>query len=360
MATSMTDIGMTDIGMTDISIIIPAYNAAETLPDTLRSIFASCPEEDSRFEVIVIDDGSSDATQAQLEAHFAQQLGSGRLCYHHQQNAGVSVARNTGLNLAQGRYITFVDADDAVQHDYLIRLYELIQQHPDVDIFEFGYQTFRHQVDTVLGRGHVTRCRGFNAKQPAFEGAVSSFVWLVMCRLIKADVAKRATFPAGVKYCEDLMYLCAVYAQARSCYASDLALYRYRIGETSAISRVTMAQCQQVREFLHTHVFHERRVNGEQSDSTAQAHSAQTHSAQTNAEQTNTAHLKTIVDANLYYMCHSAGKRTMPFFEFCRQVRRLPLLTICRLYIQGLLSRRKTMICLFPSIYFFGHRMKRR
>ncbi|SIO94289.1 putative glycosyltransferase EpsJ [Vibrio spartinae] len=338
-------ISMMDISMIDMSIIIPAYNAAETLPDTLRSIFASCPQDDCRFEVIVIDDGSSDATQAQLEAHFAQQLSTGRLCYHYQQNAGVSVARNTGLNLAQGRYITFVDADDAVQHDYLIRLYELIQQHPDVDIFEFGYQTFRYQVDTVLGRGHVTRCRGFNTKQPAFEGAVSSFVWLVMCRLIKADVAKRATFPAGVKYCEDLMYLCAVYAQAQTCYASELALYRYRIGETSAISRVTMAQCQQVREFLHTHVFQERRVNGEQPNGT---------------DQTDIAHLKKIVDANLYYMCHSAGKRTMSFFEFCRQVQRLPVLTICRLYTHGLLSRRKTMICLFPSIYFFGHRMKRR
>lgn len=328
----------------EISIIIPAYNAAETLSDTLRSIFASCPEDDCRFEVIVIDDGSSDATQAQLESRFAPQLHTGRLRYHYQRNAGVSVARNTGLNLAQGRYITFVDADDAVQHDYLIRLYELIHQHPDVDIFEFGYQTFRNQVENVLGTGHVTRCRGLNARQQAFEGAVSSFVWLVMCRLIKADVAKCAAFPAGVKYCEDLMYLCAVYAQARSCYASELALYRYRIGETSAISRVTMAQCQQVRDFLHEHVFHDHQVN---------------HFEPSNRT-TDTAHLKTIVDANLYYMSHSAGKRTMPFFDFCRQVKRLPVLTICRLYTQGLLSRRKTMICLFPSIYFFGHRMKRR
>ncbi|MDW6091962.1 glycosyltransferase family 2 protein [Vibrio rhizosphaerae] len=328
----------------EISIIIPAYNAAETLPDTLQSIFASCPHGDDQFEVIVIDDGSGDATQRQLETRFAEPLRTGRLCYHYQPNAGVSVARNTGLNLAQGRYITFVDADDAVQHDYLIRLYALIHQHPDVDIFEFGYQTFRNQVETVLGTGHVTRCRGLNDKAQAFEGAVSSFVWLVMCRLIRADVAKRATFPAGVKYCEDLMYLCTVYTQARTCYASDQTLYRYRIGETSAISRVTMAQCQRVRDFLNVHVFADPRDNcGEHG-----------------IESTDTTHLKTIVDANLYYMCHSAGKRTMPFFDFCRQVKRLPVLTICRLYLQGLLSRRKTMICLFPSIYFFGHRMKRR
>ncbi|SJN53949.1 putative glycosyltransferase EpsJ [Vibrio ruber DSM 16370] len=325
----------------EISIIIPAYNAAETLPETLQSIFASSPGDDGHFEVIVIDDGSSDTTQAQLEARFAPQLRTGSLCYHYQQNAGVSVARNTGLNLAQGRYITFVDADDAVQHDYLIRLCELIQQYPDVDIFEFGYQTFRHQVETVLGTGHVTHCRGLNSQPQAFEGAVSSFVWLVMCRLIKADVARRAAFPAGVKYCEDLMYLCAVYAQAQSCYASELALYRYRIGETSAISRVTMAQCQQVRDFLDAHVFSvSLKENG--------------------TDNTDTAHLKKIVDANLYYMCHSAGKRTMSFFDFCRQVKRQSVLTICRLYKQGLLSRRKTMICLFPSIYFFGHRMKRR
>ncbi|MDW6003091.1 glycosyltransferase family 2 protein [Vibrio mangrovi] len=327
----------------EVSIIIPAYNAAETLPQTLRSVFASSPAQDNGFEVIVVDDGSSDRTGSQLAAEFPQQLASGLLHYHYQPNAGVSVARNTGLSLAQGRYVTFVDADDEVQNDYIFRLYELIQQHPDVDVFEFGYKTYREQVGNILGSGHVNRYRGMNPRERALEGAVSSFVWLVMCRLIRADLAKSASFPAGIKYCEDLMYLCTVYAQATTFYTSEQELYRYRIGETSAISRVTMEQCQQVRDFLDN-------FNALKRDDLNIS----------DAEKSGSEKLKKVVDANLYYMFHSAGKRTMPFLRFFRQVKRLPVITIFRLYSTGLLSRRKTMICLFPSLYFFGHRMKRR
>lgn len=92
-----------------ISFIIPAYNARQYLKDCLDSIFALDLKECER-EVIVVDDGSTDHT-----ASLLQEYGQVRdLHVIHQENKGLSVARNVGLNAAEGDYICFVDADDRV------------------------------------------------------------------------------------------------------------------------------------------------------------------------------------------------------------------------------------------------------
>lgn len=91
----------------NVSIIVPAYNAARFLPETLESLIAQndgC--EIAPCEIIVVDDGSTDATP-----RVAKQFGD-RVRYVHQSNAGVSAARNRGLGLATGEWVMFVDADD--------------------------------------------------------------------------------------------------------------------------------------------------------------------------------------------------------------------------------------------------------
>ncbi|MBR3795246.1 MAG: glycosyltransferase family 2 protein [Clostridia bacterium] len=102
----------------DISIIVPCYNADRYLNICLESLKA---QKQPEIEMILIDDGSTDATGAILD-RFAE--GEPRAKVIHVKNGGVSSARNRGLELAGGRYIAFMDADDALEENSLQLLYQ--------------------------------------------------------------------------------------------------------------------------------------------------------------------------------------------------------------------------------------------
>ncbi|HUQ88889.1 MAG TPA: glycosyltransferase [Vicinamibacterales bacterium] len=89
--------------MPHVSVIIPAYNAEKFIADTVNSVLSQTYQD---FEIIVVDDGSKDGTLAAL-----QPFGD-RVRVHQQANGGVARARNTGVSLAQGTWVAFLDADD--------------------------------------------------------------------------------------------------------------------------------------------------------------------------------------------------------------------------------------------------------
>ena len=95
-----------------VSVIIPLYNVAEFIAETLNSVFSQTFQN---FEVICVNDGSPD-TKA-LEEAMASHLG--RVKYVKQENRGAGAARNTALNLARGEYVAFLDGDDAWLPTYL-------------------------------------------------------------------------------------------------------------------------------------------------------------------------------------------------------------------------------------------------
>lgn len=102
----------------DISVIVPCYNAQRYLNVCLESLHA---QKDPEIEMILIDDGSTDATGEMLDAFAAAEP---RARVIHIPNGGVSAARNRGLAMARGRYIAFMDADDALEKDSLSLLYQ--------------------------------------------------------------------------------------------------------------------------------------------------------------------------------------------------------------------------------------------
>jgi hypothetical protein len=102
--------------VTAFSIIVPAFNAAATLPATLASIRA---QTDADHEVIVVDDGSADAT-----GDVAERLGARVV---RQANAGLPAARNAGVAAAEGRWLAFCDADDLLMPGYLARMRQLLE-----------------------------------------------------------------------------------------------------------------------------------------------------------------------------------------------------------------------------------------
>lgn len=108
-----------------VSIVIPSYNYGRYVGQAVDSALAqSYPS----IEVIVVDDGSTDDTRDRL-AHYGN-----RIRYVHQQNQGLSAARNTGICEAQGSYLAFLDSDDAFHPRKLETQMGYLNAHPTVDL----------------------------------------------------------------------------------------------------------------------------------------------------------------------------------------------------------------------------------
>lgn len=111
-----------------VTVIIPVYNMADFLQETLSSVAAV---DYPHLEVIIVDDGSTDCS-GEIARRFCEQ--DGRFHYHRQGNAGVAAARNHALRLARGEYILPVDADDLIHPAYIAEAVDVLQQHPGVKV----------------------------------------------------------------------------------------------------------------------------------------------------------------------------------------------------------------------------------
>ena len=95
-----------------VSIIIPVYNSERFLKECFDSILSQYFKD---FEVIIVDDGSTDSSLV-IEEEYSKDL---RFRVIKQENAGQGIARNRALDIAKGKYITFLDSDDAMKPDFL-------------------------------------------------------------------------------------------------------------------------------------------------------------------------------------------------------------------------------------------------
>lgn len=121
-----------------LSIVIPCYNHGHYLPAAIQSCFDLGY---GNLEIIVVDDGSTDNTP-EVVANFPQ------VRYHYKQNEGLPAARNTGIDLATGEYISFLDSDDWYYPEKLIENLEILEAHPEAALI-YGCH------DIVRGNGSV-------------------------------------------------------------------------------------------------------------------------------------------------------------------------------------------------------------
>jgi glycosyltransferase involved in cell wall biosynthesis len=114
------------------SIIIPTYNRAHLIAQTIQSVFE---QQFSDFELIIIDDGSTDSTQEVLSMYKDSRI----RCFS-KENAERAAARNFGVEISTGEYITFIDSDDLVYANHLSKAYELIRSYSNPPVFHVGYE----------------------------------------------------------------------------------------------------------------------------------------------------------------------------------------------------------------------------
>ena len=144
-----------------VSVVIPMYNCEEFVHGVLR-MFSDQTFDD--FEVICVIDGATDGTEEEVKKYCET---DDRFRYVIRENGGAGAARNTGLDMAKGKYIVFSDADDCYHRDYLLRLYEAAEKNR-AEIAVCGAETY----DYIAGEFRKVN-KGFN-KSFLSEGKVFS------------------------------------------------------------------------------------------------------------------------------------------------------------------------------------------
>ncbi|WCB48056.1 glycosyltransferase family 2 protein [Nitratidesulfovibrio vulgaris] len=178
-----------------MSIIVPAYNVASHLPRCLDSILS---QTYPYLEVIVIDDGSIDNTEA-ICTEYA--LKDSRIKVMRQTNKGVAEARNSGLDMATGQYVGFVDPDDAVLPQMFASLVAVMEQE-GADIVQCGVW-----VDTAgeqsTSRLDWSTCTGNDFLRLGMEGRVPITLW---CNLYSARIWEKLRFESGYCYEDEMLF----------------------------------------------------------------------------------------------------------------------------------------------------------
>lgn len=202
--------------MTQLSIIVPAYRVEAYI----RACLLSCVHQDlpaEEYEVIVVDDGSPDASAAIVE-EMMQAYPQIRLL--RQTNQGLSMARNNGLKAAQGRYVWFVDSDDSIRENCLGGLLATIVK-AQVDVMRIG-ATFEAE-----GMRGATTCEGIRTWQEMLNGAdyeaCVPFYWYSR-RLLET---MEPLFVAGLLH-EDSEFTPRLLVKAQRAYTTTKTIYQVR------------------------------------------------------------------------------------------------------------------------------------
>lgn len=206
-----------------VSVIIPVYNGEKCIEACLRSVLA----QDGEMEVIAVDDGSTDGTWALLEQLAARDA---RLRPVHQENMGVSAARNHGITLARGKYIRFVDADDTLPAGAMAALLDKAEQ-TDSDLVIAGYTEV---AGPVRVERHLRRC---DDSMPCREmlrhmnrWSNSFFYGVLWNKLFRREIIMQhgVTFIEGFDWGEDFAFVCRYLTQAQRVSYTPESVYDYQ------------------------------------------------------------------------------------------------------------------------------------
>lgn len=215
----------------DLSIIIPCYNSDRFIERTLNMLISQGLND---CEVIVVDDGSKDNTLS-----IAQSIAKNNenITVIHQENKGVSVARNVGIENARGKYIYFFDSDDALTDGTIEFFKETIKNNPNHSMYGFGYKT--------VYNGKLLKDYCF----PKFDAQIIDSLLLKQIFLSKKIcfhicsciyereflVKNNLFFTLGLAIGEDIEFLLKSFDLTKDMYYSSRCCFVYQIRNDSAM-----------------------------------------------------------------------------------------------------------------------------
>lgn len=207
-----------------ISVIIPVYNAEKYIKKCLESVIHQTYQD---LQIIIVDDGSEDSSK-RICKEYADR--DSRVLLIEQLHAGVSRARNNALNVVEGRFVTFVDADDWLE----LNAYEMIIKNMfshNVDVVFYGYYKDREDMKFEI----APRCTGVCGRDELLSQTIVPGGYLAMCctkmfdrkLIFKKD--RSILFDESLTNGEDGLWTWTVLAGAENAYLDNTPFYHYRI-----------------------------------------------------------------------------------------------------------------------------------
>ena len=216
-----------------ISIIIPVYNGKNYIERCFKSIFAQTEQD---YEIIAVDDGSKDSSLEILQSYKKENIK-----IIHTENHGVCHARNTGLNEANGEYVTFVDVDDELRTDALELMLNLSKKH-DSDITALS-KIYLKEDGTVKhphpDSTHTEVWEDLTPLQKHAEDHISGHS--VYAKLYKKEIVETVRFEEGKSINEDSFFAFQCFAKAKKMVFQNVGIYKYYETSNSA-SRASFSE----------------------------------------------------------------------------------------------------------------------
>ena len=213
-----------------LSIIVPIYNVEQYILECVESINKYLIDD---VEVICVNDGSMDASMEILENYISSLAEKKRKQFVlvNQENQGLSAARNTGIVLAKGKYLAFLDSDDYLNHEYFTSLLDVIKKHKP-DIIEFKAQRVDNYGKTELFLKPIGLKGFYDLGEVVWLRISNQSAWFAWLRIYKADLFENIKYPERVNF-EDAYTTPYLYLKAKNIYFLDRTLIFYRINPAS-------------------------------------------------------------------------------------------------------------------------------
>lgn len=205
-----------------LSIIVPVYNVEQHLERCIQSIVAQAM---TNYEILLIDDGSTDRSGMLCDE---LQQRHNMISVVHQHNQGLSAARNKGLDIAQGQYITFIDSDDELCPHTLKENLSHLLAHPEVDMLEYPVEVHANSRQAYqVTFPDETQQTDIFADWIRREGYQHCYAWN---KIYRAHLWHDTRFPIG-EYYEDTAIMPLIVKQCRGIHYSSKGCYRYIMHE---------------------------------------------------------------------------------------------------------------------------------
>ena len=215
--------------MAEISIIVPVYKAEQYLNTCIDPILAQRFKD---FELILVDDGSPDNCGKICDDYAAK---DSRVKIIHKANAGVSAARNSGIDVSCGKYIMFCDSDDYVDRNWCSCLYDAIK-NKEADMAVCGFKSFSYE-SSLVSSGE------FKTEHLLEKKDLSNLWWIGSCwnKIYNAFVIKlnRLYYDTSIFYAEDLLFNSEYILNCKNFNAVFIAEkpYNYRVAVSNSLTQ---------------------------------------------------------------------------------------------------------------------------
>ena len=225
-----------------LSIIIPVYRVEATLNRCIESVVA---QDFGDYELILVDDGSPDGCPQMCDEWAAKDR---RIRVIHKVNGGLSDARNAGIDIAQGDYLTFIDSDDYIAEHTLAPLMQKLIEQPDIDILEYpAYVFYGSPKQHLLAFQSDTTYHDMDDYWYKGQAYQHSYAWN---KIYRAELFHDVRFPKGIIF-EDMHTLPRLLEQTKTVVTTSQGCYYYCMNDAGITAT---ADGNALRMLLQPHV----------------------------------------------------------------------------------------------------------